>query len=183
MTAREVAIALVHFPALDRDGSVIVTSITNLDVHDLARSARTYAVRALYITHPIDAQRELVERVVRHWTVGAGAKRIPDRIEAMQRVRVVRTLDDAIAELGADTVLWTTAAASSAGALSFADARAELARPGPPVLLVYGTGWGLAPPVHARAAARLAPIDGRDGWNHLSVRAAVAIMLDRLLAV
>jgi tRNA (guanine37-N1)-methyltransferase len=51
------------------------------------------------------------------------------------------------------------------------------------VLIVLGTGWGLAPSVHARAHARLEPIRSprADGYNHLSVRAAAAIMFDRLL--
>jgi hypothetical protein len=176
-----VSIALVHHPVLDRDGQVIVTAVTNLDVHDLARSARTYAVKNVFIVHPVEAQRELIGKVTRHWTEGAGGKRIPDRIAAMERVRIVPALDEVLGALGAQAEVWTTAASASGETLSFQAARAIAATDGPPILLVYGTGWGLAEPVHARATARLAPIAGRDGWNHLSVRAAVAISLDRLL--
>jgi hypothetical protein len=53
-----------------------------------------------------------------------------------------------------------------------------------PLLLLFGTGWGLTeefiqccdqwlPGVRA--------VTGRDGYNHLSVRSAVSIILDRLL--
>jgi hypothetical protein len=54
-----------------------------------------------------------------------------------------------------------------------------------PSLILFGTGWGLAPAVLDQADAFLAPLRGAspDGYNHLSVRAACAIVLDRLLAV
>jgi hypothetical protein len=51
-----------------------------------------------------------------------------------------------------------------------------------PVLLLFGTAWGLAPEVIAQADHRLAPIAGRNGYNHLSVRSAVSIVLDRMFA-
>ncbi|MBH49061.1 MAG: hypothetical protein CME71_12910 [Halobacteriovorax sp.] len=51
-----------------------------------------------------------------------------------------------------------------------------------PVLLVFGTGWGLHTSLVEAADARLEPIFSKaeDGYNHLSVRSAVAIYLDRL---
>src|SRR6478736_4104184 len=68
--------------------------------------------------------------------------------------------------------------------LDYPAARAELSLDGPPVLIVFGTGWGLADSITARADVRLASILGRreDGYNHLSVRAAAAIIFDRLLS-
>ena len=50
-----------------------------------------------------------------------------------------------------------------------------------PLLLVFGTGWGLAPEVFDRGWTVLEPIRGRGVYNHLPVRAAAAIILDRLL--
>jgi hypothetical protein len=44
------------------------------------------------------------------------------------------------------------------------------------------TGYGLADTVLEQADALLEPIRGRDGYNHLSVRSAAAILFDRLLA-
>ncbi|HQK80165.1 MAG TPA: RNA methyltransferase [Syntrophales bacterium] len=48
-------------------------------------------------------------------------------------------------------------------------------------MLVFGTGWGLADSIVARADCSLPPVrGGSDGYNHLSVRSAVAVVLDRL---
>src|SRR5262249_49168035 len=117
---------------------------------------------------------------------GSGRRRIPDRAEAMDRVRVVPSLEDAYAALGGrDAVeVWTTAASARGGPVeTFAAARARLEASPRPGLLLFRTGWGLAGEVVASADARLEPIRARQetGYNHLSVRAACAIALDRLL--
>jgi hypothetical protein len=49
-----------------------------------------------------------------------------------------------------------------------------------PNLLVLGTGYGLADEMLERCDLLLEPIQGDDEYNHLSVRAAAAIILDRL---
>jgi hypothetical protein len=186
---RPLAIALVHRPVLDKGGAVVTSALTNIDVHDLARSARTYGCTDYFIVHPVEMQRELTTRIVQHWTDGSSAKRIPDRKDALSIVRAVPTLEDAVsalaadAEAGAEVEVWVTAARALAGkTLAFDAARARLEGEGGPVLLVFGTGWGLAPSVIDRAAALLEPIQGFGEWNHLSVRSACAIALDRLRA-
>ncbi len=187
---RRVAVALVHHPVLDGRGAVVTTAVTNLDVHDLARSARTYGCSDYFVVHPIAAQRELVERIREHWTDGSSGKRIPDRKEALTVLRIVDSLDAAIAELAragggsgrADVEVWVTAARDVGTTLAFDAARARIEGEGKPVLVVFGTGWGLAPGVIEGADARLDPIrSARGEYNHLSVRAACAIALDRLL--
>lgn len=179
---RRLAAALVHHPVLDRQGAIVTTAITNLDLHDIARSAHTYGLTDFFVVHPVGAQRELAERVREHWTSGSGARRIPDRTPAMRGLRIVVTLDDAVAALGGTVELWTTSAQSRSLALSHAAARERLAADGPPVLLVFGTGWGLADEIYGRADVHLEPIASlrSDGYNHLSVRAAAAILFDRL---
>jgi hypothetical protein len=181
---RRVAAALVHHPVHDRARAVVTSAITNLDLHDISRSSHTYGLSDLFIVHPIAAQRLLAERVREHWISGSGARRIPDRTPAISILRIVSTLDDALAELGAGTELWVTSASGSGELLDFPQARAQLETDGPPVLLVFGTGWGLGDAVTQRANARLSSIQGRraDGYNHLSVRAAAAIIFDRLLS-
>jgi hypothetical protein len=183
--SRRLAIALVHRPVLDKEGNVVTTALTNIDVHDLARSARTYACSDYFVVHPIEVQRELTTRIVSHWTEGSSAKRIPDRKDALSIVRPVATLADALAAFGPGGAdVWVTAARAITGKplLSFEDARALLHTDGRPILLVFGTGWGLAPEVIEGADALLRPIVGRGSFNHLSVRAACAIALDRLAA-
>jgi hypothetical protein len=181
---RHVSLALVHYPIVGRQGELITTAVTNLDVHDLSRSARTFGLREVFIVHPVEAQRVLIERVRNHWVDGPGARRIPDRADALRLVRVVPALETAIAELSVDgqkPELWTTAAQAQGSVRTYAEARALLGSEGPPVLLIFGTGWGLAPSVLEQATLRLEPIRGTGPWNHLSVRAACAISLDRLL--
>lgn len=187
--SRTLAIALVHYPALDKEGKVVTTALTNMDVHDLARSARTYGCSDYFVVHPVEMQRELTARIVAHWTDGSSAKRIPDRKDALSLVRAVATLDDAALAMRAaqddpeaGIEIWVTAARVLPGktTLAFEEARTRLEMPGRPVLLVFGSGWGLAPEIVDRADALLAPIRGFGEWNHLSVRAACAIALDRL---
>jgi len=184
---RRVAAVLVHHPVLDRQGNVVTTAITNLDLHDIARSAHTYGLGGLYVAHPVAAQRELALRIREHWISGSGARRIPDRSPPMRAIEIVESLDDAIAALGgrAAVELWTTSAREAAAPMLDYPAAAErLRRDGPAVLIVFGTGWGLADEVLAQADAQLGAIVSprQDGYNHLSVRAAAAIMFDRLLS-
>jgi len=181
---RKCAIALLHHPVLGRNGEVLTTTLTNLDLHDMARSARAYGLEGFYIVHPLASQRALAERIVGHWLEGAGGRRIPDRARALEVVRIVADLDAVAADLG-PLELWTTAARGDAGLTTFAEARTALEGEGPAALICFGTGWGLAPAVLEAAARQIEPIyGGRDSdFNHLSVRAACAITLDRLLGV
>ncbi len=181
----ELGIALVHHPVRDRQGGVVTTAITNLDLHDLARSGRSYGATAVFIVHPVEAQRMLAERVKEHWIEGSGKRRIPDRADALELLRVVPSLEDAYAALGGRGAIdvWTTAASSRDGDVAtFADARTRLASAARPTLILFGTGWGLTRDVVLGADLRLEPIHAREptGYNHLSVRAACAITLDRL---
>lgn len=179
---RKVALALLHHPVVDRQGEVLTSAITNLDLHDIARSAFSYGVDRFYVAHPVEAQRTLALHVRAHWVEGSGAARIPDRKPPMTRLHVVASLDEAIAALEPPVELWATTAASGSQRLDYGAARARLRQGQGTVLLVFGTGWGLAPSVLGRSSHVLAPITSSRGagYNHLSVRAAAAIVLDRL---
>lgn len=179
-------LGLVHYPVLDREGGAVTTAITNLDLHDMARSGRTYGAGSLFIVHPIEAQRLLAERVQQHWVEGSGRRRIPDRAAAMELLRVVPSLEDAYAALGGRAAIevWTTAAAARGRAVTpYPAARERLPQVERPILVLFGTGWGLTGELLASADVLLEPIRARaeTGYNHLSVRAACAITLDRLL--
>jgi hypothetical protein len=181
-----VAIALVHHPVLDREGAIITTAITNLDLHDLARTACTYGVRTLFVVHPVSAQRELALRVKTHWVGGSGARRIPTREAAMSLIEVVPSLDDVIVRLdGRSNIdLYTTSARNDERVpTSYQKARARISQSSKTSLILFGTGWGLAAELIDDGDVLLAPIAGAHptGYNHLSVRAACAIVLDRLL--
>lgn len=187
---RRLCLALVHYPVLDRQGAVITTAITNLDLHDMARSALTYGCSDVFVVHPVQLQRQLAEKVQDHWLNGSGKRRIPDRAPPMELLRVVKSLKEAHDLLGGreQVEVWTTSArmeeANAKGvSCTYEQARVRLWGEGPPVMLLFGTGWGLAKELMDDANVRLEPIScaHETGFNHLSVRAACAITLDRLV--
>ncbi|MBW2189361.1 MAG: RNA methyltransferase [Deltaproteobacteria bacterium] len=179
--------ALVHHPVLDRQGEEVTTSVTNLDVHDIARSARTYGLRGYFVVSPIEAQHPVVQRIVDHWCSGAGKHRFPERGEAIALVELCLSIDDAIAEIegreGKTPRLVVTSAKSGPDRTSYAEEAERLRTGSQPTLLLFGTGHGLSDRVLLRADVFLEPIVGPTDFNHLSVRAAVAITLDRLFGV
>jgi hypothetical protein len=185
MGAGRTYLALVHHPVRGRDGGIITTSITNLDVHDLASVARTYSLAGYFIVTPIAAQRALVDHMLGYWREGDGARRVPERAEALSRVSPVASIEEAMervrSEGGGEPLVITTAARSGYSTVSFQAAREQIAAAGTrPVLLLFGTGYGLADELIARATMHLAPIRPGGDYNHLAVRSAVAIIVDRL---
>ncbi|MBL91603.1 MAG: hypothetical protein CMH56_07290 [Myxococcales bacterium] len=181
-----VSIALVHHPVLDRQGNIYTTSITNLDVHDIARSSRTYQAGSFYIVTPITAQQELANAIIGHWTVGKGSKKNKDREAAMAITHVTESIEKAIAQeterLGERPLVWTTSARNEhTPCLSFSDAKEKI-KSGQNVMLIFGTGQGLHPSVLEGADALLPPVQSASDYNHLSVRSAAAIIIDRLMA-
>jgi hypothetical protein len=178
-------LTLLHHPVYDKHGDTVATAVTNMDVHDLARIGRTFGVRGVYIATPVKALRLLAEKILEHWRTGFGAEYNETRREALALVRTVSDLDAAILEVeratGERPVLVATSAKEGDGRVSFADFRSRLRADGPPYLLILGTGWGLVREILDRADLVLEPIRGVGDYNHLPVRAAAAILLDRLL--
>jgi hypothetical protein len=185
VSIRRLYLGLVHHPVYNKNGDTIASAITTLDLHDLARLCRTYGLRRFFVITPLDDQRELAGRVIRHWTEGHGARYNRDRKEAVERIAVAPDIDAAaeavrIAE-GDRPRLIATDAAPGDGTLGFDEAR-ELFTEDRPALLLLGTAWGLHRDVLDRADHVLEPIVGTGRYNHLSVRAAGAIILDRLVS-
>ena len=178
-------IALVHYPVLDPKGHVIATSVTNLDIHDIARLSRTYNVKGYYIVQPGEEQKDLTARLVGYWTKGHGSKVNPDRKEALSLVSVVDSLEDAeavIAEKEGDRpYLVGTSAKIRKNIVDYGELRHIMEQGEKPYLLVFGTGHGLTEETMERMDYILKPIVGRGEYNHLSVRSAVSIILDRLI--
>jgi len=170
---------------MNKHGQVVTTAVANMDIHDIARAARTYGIARYYIVTPLAAQRDLVQTVLDHWRQGYGAAYNPSRREAFGRISVRETLEDVLREIaersGSKPRTVVTGAALDRKLISCRDLRVMLAADERPILLIFGTGWGLAASVIARADCCLAPVRGAAGdYNHLSVRSAVAVVLDRL---
>jgi tRNA (guanine37-N1)-methyltransferase len=193
---RRCHVILAHHPVLDRDGAVVTTSVTNFDIHDIARSAATYGLTSYSVVTPIAAQRDKVSEIVATWQAQLARDHGPrdpvdHRATALSRISVVPSLDQAMSDIaaahgGVTPLLVGTSARPPVGrpAIGFAALRSLLARqPERPLALLLGTGWGLADEALSACSHVLAPICGRPAWNHLSVRAAAAILLDRLFGL
>jgi len=159
--------------------------VTNLDIHDIARAAKTYGAEAFFVVSPLEDQRALVSKIIRHWETGAGAVYNRDRKEALATVTVRPGLKDVLNDIrnqtGKAPLLVATTAAEAMANLSFEDFRRRLLKKDRPWLLLLGTGWGLSDELIGSSDFLLEPIRGNTGYNHLSVRSAASVILDRLL--
>lgn len=178
-------IALLHYPVYNKDGKIVTTSITNMDIHDIARLARTYGVRNYFVVNPLSAQRDFASAIINHWREGYGAFFNPSRRAAFELVRIKASLDDVQEEIkeqtGSFAQLIVTGANFTDGLITYADLGKMIGNDNLPYLLIFGTGSGIAEEIVNSANYRLAPVKGSGGYNHLAVRSAVAIILDRIM--
>lgn len=184
MSGGSFSIALVHYPVYDKNRRVVTTAVTNLDIHDIARAARTFGAESYYVVTPVVEQQRLVKRVADHWQSGWGAGYNPKRKAALDRLRIMPDLaaviDDMQSRHGKRPLLVVTGAADRGGVVTDADLAARIRSGNENFLLLFGTGWGMTEEIFAAADLVLAPIHGSGDYNHLSVRSAVSIYLDRL---
>ncbi|MDH5528107.1 MAG: RNA methyltransferase [Nitrospirota bacterium] len=182
-----VYVALVHGPVKNKRGDLVTTAVTGLSLHDIARAVVTYGCSGYFLVTPLEAQKRLVTRMTGHWEGEFGSRYNPNRKQALEVVSVVDTLQDAIREVvhregvGPEVVATSARTVEGVAPVSFVELRQRLAAGGPPLLLVFGTGWGLSEETVCGMDRLLEPVRGPGAYNHLSVRSAVSIILDRLL--
>lgn len=185
MTKPQVYIALLHYPVYNKHMEIVTTSITNLDVHDIARSARTYNVEQYYIVHPVEAQKQLIDNMLVYWREGYGAEYNPDRKAAFDILTLIDSLEEAMSDIesrcGKKPKLVTTDARIYPNTLSYKDLREKIWQGDEAYLVIFGTGYGIQQETMNMAEHILEPILGGGEYNHLCVRGAVSIILDRLL--
>ena len=170
-------VGLLHWPCLDKNGEEIATAITNLDLHDIARVCLTYGIDTLYIVHPYQGQLDCAKKITDHWIKGFGGDYNPIRKKALEVIRLVSDMEEIRRQTGARMV--GTSAARIDDCMSWADAR-DLVQT-EDVCLLFGTGWGIAPRVLKTLDGVIEPIDAGGDFNHLSVRSAVSIAIDRIV--
>lgn len=180
-------IALLHHPVINKRGNVITSAVTNLDLHDISRIARTYGVKRFYVVTPLADQQQITRRIVSYWVTGGGAGYNPDRRDALKTVRVESDLKDVITHISSVEHQTPVTVATRAGKavdgskrITFQNLKKRI-KATKPHLITLGTAWGLSAGVIRSADYCLEPISGVDNYNHLSVRSAAAIILDRLL--
>lgn len=180
-----VFVALLHFPVYNKTREVVTTSLTTLNLHDLARLTATYGALGFYVVTPLQVQQDLARRMVAHWTQGYGATYNPTRAEALQHIHIVDQLADVERDIqqryGIVPQMIATDARSFPQCISYAALRQLIWQQDKAFLLLLGTGWGLTEELMLRCEYILAPIYGVTSFNHLPVRVAAGIMLDRLL--
>ena len=187
-------VALVHYPVFDKNGDVVSTSITNHDIHDISRVVRTYDLGGYYMVTPLMSQQELCRRIIKHWVEGFGSQYNQTRQVAFATTYLADSLEDVIRQLqekcGTTPTVVITSAREYVAALCqkplwrFEDAGTTMKNDtATPYLIVLGTGYGLETEcIKTYGDVVLEPIHGLGEYNHLSVRSAAAIMIDRLFA-
>lgn len=182
----KLSIGLVHYPVRDRLQKTVATNVTNFDIHDIARAAQVYGVEKYYIIHPMKEQLMFVERVLDHWRTGQGAKFNPMRRTALGAVNTAESVEKAIADWNQPDGLVIATAARSDETLkkySFSELRQEMHVAKRPVLMLFGTGFGMTEELLSSCSGVLEGIRGAppNDYRHLSVRSAVSICLDRVM--
>ncbi|HTE49810.1 MAG TPA: tRNA (guanosine(37)-N1)-methyltransferase TrmD [Kofleriaceae bacterium] len=196
LPASRVTLLLAHYPVLDRTGAEVTSSVTNLDIHDIARSAATYGLAGTIAITPVALQREKIAHIIETWLEEMAALAVGSapghRGHALSAVDVRSSIEEVLAELaaghgGAPPLVIATSARLHTGVgvpptLGYEQLRRVLAEvtPGRPIALLVGTGHGLADRAISLADYMLAPVSGHPTFNHLSVRSAAAVILDRL---
>ncbi len=192
-----------HYAALMHDeidlpsGEVGTTSITTIDIHDIARSARTYDLEHFFLVTPLSDQRDIAHVMLKFWKEGVGKTYNPDRHEAVKRVTVRDSLAQVVEqvtnltklesdhpELVEGPIVIATSARAVEGipTITYHD-QEKIWSQERPVLIVFGTGGGLAESALKQCDYVLGPIDGLSDFNHLSVRSAAAVVFDRWLGL
>ena len=177
-------VALIHYPVVNKNGETIASALTNLDLHDISRAAKTYGLKAFFVVTPLEDQKDLVKKIISHWTTGIGGEYNPKRRSALELIRVYDSFPEALDRIaateGSDPITIATCARKYPANISHEKLR-TMFNNGKPYLLVLGTAWGLTEEFISRADYVLEPIVGNTDYNHLSVRSAAAIIFDRLL--
>lgn len=183
----DISVVLLHAGMVDREGKIVTTSLTLIDIHDIARSSATFGVNRAFIAHPSPVLRKLAHTIENHWEEGYGSTYNPDRKRAIETIEVVSDLDEAIHEIHLRTAklphLIATSAQPGPLRISYAEMKEVMKASNDPYLLMFGTGHGMGDALLSRAEYMLDPIYGPGDYNHLSVRSACAIILDRLLGL
>lgn len=181
----KIYLGLVHYPMYNKNREVIATAITNFDIHDIARTARTYDVEKYFLIHPLEQQKDIAREILSYWQVGFGKEYNPDRNDALSIIELADDIEQTIKKItdleGVRPIVATTDAREYPNTVGYHELRDKVETGARPLLLLFGTGWGIEEKVMASFDYILEPIYGVGEYNHLCVRSAVAIILDRLV--
>lgn len=164
------------------------TSVTSIDVHDIARACKTYGINGYFVVTPLIDQQKIVKKLLDFWQTGVGISYNPSRHEAVKQAMISDSLEAVISTIeqqeGAKPLIVATSAkvAEHQQLIGWQE-QSKVWAQGRPVLFLFGTGQGLTQEVLNKADYLLLPVHGLTDFNHLSVRSAVAVILDRWLGL
>lgn len=178
-------VALMHSDIRLKHGQVGTTSVTSIDIHDIARSCATYGVKGFSIVTPLKDQQELVGKILDFWKqeeVGGAYNKYRHR--ALGAVDIQESLQKVIDSIekkeGAKPVIIGTSALSEHDVNWLTYYQQDVAwQNDRPVLFLFGTGHGMSTELLKKCDYMLKPLVGFSDYNHLSVRSAAAIILDK----
>ncbi|MCK4499686.1 hypothetical protein KAU11_04270 [Candidatus Babeliales bacterium] len=181
-------VVLMHDQVVVRNANASTTSVTSLDLHDIARACATYDIKNFFVVTPLKDQQSIVKEFINFWTNEHGKKYNPSRFTAVSRLILCSSLDDVmdkINEQEGKTPFLVTTSAKKHNHEKYIDYndQALVWESQKPVLILIGTGQGLQDQLIEKSNFLLLPIDGMSNYNHLSVRAATGIILDRWLGL
>lgn len=180
--SKNLHVGLMHYPMRDKDGNVVATAITNMDLHDISRTCKTYNVEKFYVINPVESQRNIAKRIVQHWKEGFGSTYNENRRQAFELIDIKESLMEVIDDIeknrGEKPLLIATTARRRKKHIDINTFFDKLRSHN--ILLLFGTGWGFTEGFLNSVDYILEPVEGIEGFNHLSVRSAVAIILDRI---
>ncbi|WP_306537085.1 RNA methyltransferase [Megasphaera sp.] len=184
MTKSPLYVGLVHYPIYDKNFNVITTAITNYDLHDISRSSKTYGIKKYFIIHDVPGQLDMVRKIMGFWESDTGRNYNGYRTQAFDIVDIRPSIGAAVAAVteaeGKKPYVVTTDARTYSNTISYKALRQKREEEDTPILLLFGTGYGMTKETMEKFDFILEPIYGAGEYNHLSVRSAAAIILDRL---
>jgi len=182
-------VALMHTDVMvGKERQVGSTSVTTLDIHDIARSSATYGIEQFFVVTPLFDQQKIVHTLLEFWQKGEGVTYNPSRHQALTKVELAIDLDQVVKAIEAKEqkkpIVIGTSARTVQGVqeITYYDQERIWAERRP-VLFLLGTGQGLSDQCLQKCDYTLLPIEGFTNFNHLSVRSAAAIILDRWLGL
>jgi len=191
-------VALMHSEIMLKDGRIGHSSVTSLDLHDIARSSTTYGVENFFMVSELKDQMSIIQNLLDFWGSQEGKEYNLSRHQAVSKVKPANTLDEvlksieetegkkpAYAKATSDKPLIITTSAKQHGnveKIDFFD-QGKVWAQDRPVLIILGTGQGLSDRILELSDFLLVPVEGMTNYNHLSVRSAAAIILDRWLGL
>ena len=181
--------ALMHCDIVLKEGRIGTTSITSIDVHDIARSCATYGLKNFFVVTPLKDQTLLIQKMLDFWKEKEiGGQYNKHRHEAVALVHLKKSLNEVIEQIeqkeGKRPIIIGTSARLELNSSMLTYYQQNIIwKQDRPVLFLFGTGHGMSEILLSQCDYMLQPLNGFTQFNHLSVRCAAAIVFDKWLGV